>query len=41
MVAEAERADVDIAVSAAKKAFERGSAWRTLDASARGKLINK
>lgn len=40
-VAEADKADVDIAVRAAKKAFERGSAWRNLDASARGRLINK
>lgn len=29
-VAEADKADVDLAVSAAKKAFERGSEWRDL-----------
>ncbi|XP_031617346.1 retinal dehydrogenase 1-like [Contarinia nasturtii] len=40
-VAEADKADVDLAVSAAKKAFERGSEWRNLDASQRGRLINK
>jgi len=40
-VAEADKADVDLAVKAAKKAFERGSAWRNLDASQRGRLINK
>lgn len=40
-VAEADKADVDLAVKAAKKAFERGSAWRDLDASQRGRLINK
>jgi acyl-CoA reductase-like NAD-dependent aldehyde dehydrogenase len=28
-------------VAAAKKAFSRGSAWRTLDASGRGRLLNK
>lgn len=31
----------DLAVKAAKKAFERGSEWRNLDASARGLLMNK
>jgi aldehyde dehydrogenase (NAD+) len=40
-VSEADKADVDIAVKAARKAFERGSAWRKLDASARGALIHK
>ncbi|XP_014288411.1 aldehyde dehydrogenase 1A1 [Halyomorpha halys] len=40
-VAEADKGDVDNAVYAATKAFERGSAWRTMDASARGKLIYK
>lgn len=40
-VAEADKADVDLAVKAAKKAFDRGSPWRNLDASARGRLINK
>ncbi|KAJ8927205.1 hypothetical protein NQ314_020364 [Rhamnusium bicolor] len=40
-VAEADKADVDIAVAAAKAAFSRGSEWRSMDASARGVLINK
>ena len=33
--------DVDLAVRAAHAAFARGSAWRTLDASARGALLFK
>lgn len=40
-VAEADKADVDIAVAAAKAAFERGSEWRSMDASARGRLLSK
>jgi aldehyde dehydrogenase (NAD+) len=41
-VAEASSADVDQAVSAARKAFEdRGGAWRKLSASERGRLIWK
>lgn len=40
-VSEADKADVDVAVAAAKKAFQRGSEWRNLDASARGRLLNK
>ncbi len=40
-VAEADKADVDIAVAAANKAFEFGSEWRTIDASARGVLLNR
>jgi acyl-CoA reductase-like NAD-dependent aldehyde dehydrogenase len=40
-VAEADAADVDIAVKAAKDAFKRGSPWRTMDASARGHLLMK
>lgn len=32
---------MDIAVAAARKAFAIGSEWRTMDASARGKLLNK
>jgi len=40
-VAEADKADVDIAVEAANQAFKRGSDWRNLDASARGKLLHK
>jgi acyl-CoA reductase-like NAD-dependent aldehyde dehydrogenase len=35
------QADVDKAVAAAKAAFQIGSPWRKLDASARGKLLNK
>lgn len=35
------KADVDLAVAAAKKAFSLGSEWRKLEPSARGKLINK
>lgn len=33
--------DVDLAVEAAKKAFARGSEWRNMDASQRGKLMHK
>ena len=33
--------DVDLAVRAAHAAFARGSAWRTMDASARGALLFK
>ncbi|XP_057331111.1 aldehyde dehydrogenase X, mitochondrial-like [Microplitis mediator] len=40
-VSEGDKADVDRAVAAAKRAFARGSPWRTMDASARGLLINK
>ena len=32
---------MDIAVAAAKKAFEIGSTWRTMDASERGRLLHK
>ena len=35
------QADVDIAVAAAKKAFALGSPWRRMDASDRGRLLNK
>ncbi|ELU00259.1 hypothetical protein CAPTEDRAFT_145966, partial [Capitella teleta] len=35
------KADVDAAVVAARKAFEFGSEWRTMDASGRGRLISK
>lgn len=38
---EADAADVDLAVAAAKAAFARGSAWRTMGASDRGRLLNK
>ncbi|CAK9797139.1 Aldehyde dehydrogenase X, mitochondrial [Anthophora plagiata] len=40
-VSEGDKADVDKAVAAAKQAFSRGSAWRNMNASARGKLMNK
>lgn len=33
--------DIDVAVEAAAAAFRRGSAWRTMDASARGGLLFK
>lgn len=40
-VAEGDKADVDLAVKAAKTAFARGSVWRNMDGSARGYLLNK
>ncbi|KAH7950669.1 hypothetical protein HPB51_028298 [Rhipicephalus microplus] len=40
-VQEGDKADVDKAVQAAKKAFELGSEWRTMDASDRGILLNR
>ncbi|CAB3256357.1 unnamed protein product [Arctia plantaginis] len=40
-VSEGDKADVDLAVAAAKRAFHRNSEWRLLDASERGALINK
>ncbi|XP_055585639.1 aldehyde dehydrogenase X, mitochondrial [Uranotaenia lowii] len=40
-VSEGDQADVDAAVQAAKAAFARNSSWRQMDASARGKLLNK
>ncbi|XP_058466737.1 retinal dehydrogenase 2-like [Malaya genurostris] len=40
-VSEGDSADVDAAVQAAKVAFARSSPWRQMDASARGKLLNK
>ncbi|XP_076642531.1 aldehyde dehydrogenase 1A1 [Halictus rubicundus] len=40
-VAEGDKADVDKAVAAAKKAFQRGSVWRNMDATERANLINK
>ncbi|KAM4747904.1 retinaldehyde dehydrogenase 3 [Rhinophrynus dorsalis] len=40
-VEEADKADVDKAVEAARAAFQRGSAWRKLDASGRGRLLHK
>ncbi|KAL8568699.1 Aldehyde dehydrogenase X, mitochondrial [Nucella lapillus] len=40
-VQEADKADVDIAVKAAKEAFKLGSPWRRMDASLRGNLLYK
>ena len=39
-VAEGDKADVDLAVKAARKAFEDGP-WRQISASDRGRLLNK
>lgn len=38
---EGDKADIDKAVAAAKKAFEIGSEWRTMHVAKRGKLIDK
>lgn len=40
-VAEGDKADIDVAVQAANEAFKRGSTWRTMDASGRGRLMHK
>jgi aldehyde dehydrogenase (NAD+) len=40
-VAEADEADVNLAVKAAKKAFERNAPWRRMSAADRGKLLNR
>jgi len=40
-VQEGDKADVDIAVKAAREAFKLGSPWRTMDASERGILLNR
>jgi aldehyde dehydrogenase (NAD+) len=40
-VAEADAADVDLAVKAARKAFHSKSPWRRMSASERGKLMNR
>jgi aldehyde dehydrogenase (NAD+) len=40
-VAEGDKADIDLAVEAAKKAFKRGSEWRNMDQSARARLMHK
>src|SRR5436309_1050695 len=39
-VAEGDKADIDLAVKAARKAFESGP-WRTMSASERGRLMHK
>ncbi|GFQ79922.1 retinal dehydrogenase 2 [Trichonephila clavata] len=40
-VQEGDKADVDKAVAAAREAFKNGSVWRTMDASERGRILNK
>jgi len=40
-VQEGDKADVELAVAAARRAFSLGSPWRTMDASARGQLLNR
>ncbi|XP_074153407.1 aldehyde dehydrogenase, mitochondrial [Sminthopsis crassicaudata] len=40
-VAEGDKADVDKAVKAAREAFRLGSPWRRMDASHRGRLLNR
>jgi len=40
-VQEGDKADIDKAVAAAREAFKLNSTWRTMDASARGRLIEK
>ncbi|XP_071455304.1 aldehyde dehydrogenase X, mitochondrial-like isoform X1 [Hetaerina americana] len=40
-VSEGDKADIDLAVTAARNAFKLGSPWRTMDASARGAMILK
>ncbi|CAK1600817.1 unnamed protein product [Parnassius mnemosyne] len=40
-VAEGDKADIDLAVASAKKAFHRYSEWRKMDASQRGVLMLK
>ncbi|KAJ8727507.1 hypothetical protein PYW07_001626 [Mythimna separata] len=40
-VAEGDKADIDLAVAAAKRAFHRNSEWRQLDASQRGEILRK
>ena len=40
-IQEGDQEDVNIAVNAAKEAFKLGSQWRRMDASARGRFLNK
>lgn len=40
-IQEGDKADVDKAVAIARQTFKLGSKWRTMDASARGVLLNK
>lgn len=39
-VAEGDKADIDLAVKAAREAFRLGSPWRRMDAADRGRLLN-
>src|SRR5437016_11998819 len=39
-VAEGDKADIDLAVKAARRAFEEGP-WRKMNASDRGRLLNR
>jgi len=41
MIEEGDKADVELAVKAARKAFQLNSTWRSMDAYDRGALINK
>lgn len=40
-IAEGDKADVDLAVEAARKAFHLDAPWRMMDASKRGKILNR
>ncbi|XP_013200289.2 aldehyde dehydrogenase 1A1 [Amyelois transitella] len=40
-VAEGDKADIDEAVKAARRAFHRNSEWRLMDASQRGRILTK
>lgn len=40
-VSDGDKADIDMAVAAAREAFRLGSPWRTMDASQRGRLLYK
>jgi len=40
-IQEGDKADIDKAVAAARQAFKLNSTWRTMDASARGRLLEK
>lgn len=40
-VQEGDKADIDLAVDAARTAFKFGSTWRTMDASARAAILFK
>ena len=40
-VQESDAADANVAIKAARTAFELGSTWRTMDASQRGRLLER